>query len=174
MRFTVRSLGGKLVISAALMLLLCMLLFSVTSWYALKSFYEHEALSDARIHLRSIQSAYQIKIHIMKDGLTTEASKHVIVAALTTSKPSAQTSNDLAIELASAKLKYHLASISIISLQGRLLGDVNPFRNISLIRQALRGETVTALQMTKLEIAVPIKNSVGTKIGALVAAQDID
>ncbi|HXZ05540.1 MAG TPA: ATP-binding protein [Ktedonobacteraceae bacterium] len=47
MRFTVRSLGGKLVISAALMLLLCILLFSVTSWFVLKSFYEHEAISTA-------------------------------------------------------------------------------------------------------------------------------
>ncbi|HYX50995.1 MAG TPA: hypothetical protein VE843_14710, partial [Ktedonobacteraceae bacterium] len=51
MRFTVRSLWGKLVISAALMLLLCMLLFSITSWFVLKSFYEHQARSDARIHL---------------------------------------------------------------------------------------------------------------------------
>jgi len=152
------------------MLLLCMLLFSVTSWYALKSFYEHEAISDARIHLKSIQSAYQIKINVMKDGLTKEASKHVIVAALTTSKLSAQASK----ELASAKLKYHLASVSIISLQGRLLGDFDPSMNVSLKNQALSGETVTALQMTELEIAVPIKNSVGTKIGALVAAQDID
>ncbi|MGZ3621609.1 MAG: ATP-binding protein [Ktedonobacteraceae bacterium] len=61
MRFTVRSLGGKLVISAALMLLLCMLLFSVTSWYVLKSFYEHEAAIDARSHLASIESAYKTK-----------------------------------------------------------------------------------------------------------------
>jgi len=61
MRFTVRSLGGKLVISAALLLLLCMLLFSVTSWYFLKSFYEHEARSDARLHLASIEKAYQTK-----------------------------------------------------------------------------------------------------------------
>jgi len=61
MRFTVRSLGGKLVISAALLLLLCMLLFSVTSWYFLKSFYEHEARNDARLHLASIEKAYQTK-----------------------------------------------------------------------------------------------------------------
>ena len=99
MRFTVRSLGEKLVISAALMLLLCMLLFSVTSWYALKSFYEHEAISDARIHLRSIQSAYQIKMNVMKDGLTTEASKHVIVAALTTSKYGSYSQRELMMQL---------------------------------------------------------------------------
>jgi signal transduction histidine kinase len=170
MRFTVRSLGGKLVISAALMLLLCILLFSVTSWYVLKSFYEREAISDANSHIKSIQSAYQTKIDAMKEGLITEASKPVIVAALTTSKPTSQTSN----EFASAKRKYHFSSVSIISLQGKILGDINPFRNISLIGQAQNGETVSMLQMAELEIATPITNSAGANIGALVATQDID
>jgi len=55
-----------------------------------------------------------------------------------------------------------------------LIGDVNPSRNVSLINQALGGETVSALQMTELEIAVPIKNSVGANIGALLAVQDIN
>src|SRR6266571_7786183 len=138
MRFTVRSLGGKLVISAALMLLLCMLLFSVTSWYFLKSFYEHEARSDARMHLMSIHSAYQTRIIVLKDGLATEASKHVIVAALTTSKLSAQASK----ELATPKQKYHLALVSIISKQGNvLIGDFDPSMNVSLKNQALSGET---------------------------------
>ena len=176
MRFTVRSLGGKLVISAALMLLLCMLLFSVTSWYVLKSFYEHEAISDAGTHLKSIQSAYQTKIDFLNEGLTTEASKPVVVTAttLTTSKPSAQTPNGLAKELEIAKQKYDFVSVSIITLQGRVLGDVNPFKNSSLISQVLRGETVSALQTTKLEISTPIKNNVGMKVGALVAVLSID
>src|SRR6266581_3379382 len=171
MRFTVRSLGGKLVISAALMLLLCMLLFSVTSWYVLKSFYEHEARSDARIHLASIKNAYQMKITLMKEGLITEAANPAIVATLINSKLSARAFT----ELASTKQLYHLTSVSIISKKGLPLGDVNPFRNVSLINQALMsGETVSALRMTELEIAAPIKNSVGANIGALVAAQDID
>jgi len=96
MRFTVRSLGEKLVICAALMLLLCILLFSVTSWYVLKSFYEREAISDANRHIKSIQSAYQTKIDAMKEGLITEASKPVIVAALTTPRPTSQTSKEFA------------------------------------------------------------------------------
>jgi len=58
MRFTVRSLGGKLIISAALTLLLCMLLFSTTSWLLLKFFYEHEARSGATAHLLAIKNAY--------------------------------------------------------------------------------------------------------------------
>src|SRR5215471_8785471 len=170
MRFTVRSLGGKLVISAALMLLLCILLFSLTSWYVLKSFYEHEAKSDTRKHLPIIQNAYRTQILSLERYLTREASNPAIVAALTTSSSSAQTAN----ELASAKQKYHLASISIISQQGISLGDVDRNVNISLISQALKGETVTTLQMPELEIAAPIKNRADNKIGALIAAQDIE
>src|SRR5207248_4100445 len=81
MRFTVRSLGGKLVISAALMLLLCMLLFSITSWYVLKSFYEHEAISDARIHLPAIKNAYRIQIAKLIGDLNEEAKLSTIVSA---------------------------------------------------------------------------------------------
>jgi signal transduction histidine kinase len=175
MRFTVRSLGGKLVISAALMLLLCMLLFSAASWYFLKSFYEHEAKSDARIHLASIKSAYQTKIDFIQAGLITEADKSVIAAALTNSKLRTQASK----ELASTKHLYHLTSVSIISMGGKVVmgdEDVNPFRNVSLINQALGGKAVSALQMTELEIAVPIKNSAGVKnsIGVLLAVRDIN
>src|SRR2546426_8768603 len=112
MRFTVQSLGGKLVISAALTLLLCMLLFSAASWYFLKSFYEHEAKNDARIHLASIKSAYQTKIDFIQAGLITEADKSVIATYLTNSKLRTQASK----ELASTKQLYHLTSITIISI----------------------------------------------------------
>jgi signal transduction histidine kinase len=69
MRFTVRSLGGKLVISAALMLLLCILLFSVISWYVLKSFYEHEAISDAHTE-RAILIMISLAVFIITLGVT--------------------------------------------------------------------------------------------------------
>jgi signal transduction histidine kinase len=69
MRFTVRSLAGKLVISAALMLLLCILLFSVISWYVLKSFYEHEAISDAHTE-RAILIMISLAVFIITLGVT--------------------------------------------------------------------------------------------------------
>src|SRR6266851_5397319 len=62
MRFTVRSLGGKLIISASLTLLLCMLLFSTASWLLLRFFYEHEARSDAATHLGAIEKAYHTQM----------------------------------------------------------------------------------------------------------------
>jgi signal transduction histidine kinase len=69
MRFTVRSLGGKLVISAALMLLLCMLLFSVISWFVLKSFYEHQAISTAHTE-RAILIMIALAVFIITLGVT--------------------------------------------------------------------------------------------------------
>src|SRR6266436_6363933 len=71
MRFTVRSLGGKLVISAALMLLLCMLLFSITSWFLLKIYYEHEARSDATLHL--VLTMIPLAVFIITLGVATYA-----------------------------------------------------------------------------------------------------
>src|SRR6266571_623456 len=178
MRFTVRSLGGKLVISAALMLLLCMLLFSVTSWYVLKSFYEHEARSDASKHLPVIKYAYRTQVLSLEKYLTTEASNPIIVAALTTSK-----STKASKELANAEQQYPLMSVSVISLQDRdkvLIGDedVNLLSYTSLIDQALKGKVVSALQMTKLGIAVPVyatsKNSPAAVVGALLAVLSIN
>src|SRR5579884_4373126 len=73
MRFTVRSLGGKLIISAALTLLLCMALFAVTSWYLLKTFYEHQANSDARAHLASIETSYHTRSSQIIENLSAYA-----------------------------------------------------------------------------------------------------
>jgi signal transduction histidine kinase len=171
----VRSLGGKLVISAALTLLLCMLLFSATSWYFLKSFYEHEAKSDARIHLASLKNAYKTNVDLMEESLITEAANPVLVATLTNPKLSAKASAELSI----TERHYHFTSVSLISRGGKVVigdADVHPFSNVSLISQALGGKAVSALQMTELIIAVPIKNSasVTNSIGALLAVRDIN
>jgi signal transduction histidine kinase len=156
-----------------------MFLFSATSWYFLKSFYEHEALSDARIHLVSIQVAYQKQIDLFKKVLITEADKPLIVGALTNSKLRTRASS----ELSNAKQQYPAKSVSVISLQGRykvLIGDENVQLSsyVSLINQARHGKIVSALQTAKLGIAVPIpatsKNSPGVFIGALLAVQDIN
>src|SRR5437764_14944942 len=42
LRFTVRSLGGKLIITASFTLLLCMRLLSTTAWYVRNSVYAPE------------------------------------------------------------------------------------------------------------------------------------
>src|SRR5260370_1759152 len=66
MRFTVRSLGGKLVISAALTLLLCMLFFSAGSWLSLNFYYEHTAINVATRHLSSLEEAYKAQVNVLE------------------------------------------------------------------------------------------------------------
>ena len=82
MRFTVRSLGGKLIAGAALTLLLCLLCFTAASWFALKLFYEHEAKHDAAQHLALMQRAYQAQTAFLTSQLSATASNQALVTAL--------------------------------------------------------------------------------------------
>src|SRR5437660_10062137 len=68
MRFKVRSLGGKLILVAALTLLLCMVLFVGLSWGALHYLSEHEARNDASTHLSLLKKMYQARtLTLMQD-----------------------------------------------------------------------------------------------------------
>ncbi len=148
MRFTVRSLGGKLVISAALTLLLCMLLFSAASWYLLKFFYERDATNDATKHLtRIINRAYPEQVATLIEKLNKEASIPEITAAL--SKHEALTPGSLGHLrdiLGSAVIDNRLSSSAIISRDRRVLvgiryPDAVPAAAMHLVNQALNGET---------------------------------
>src|SRR5438552_9141909 len=66
MRFTVRSLGGKLIISAALTLLLRLLLFSAGSWLSLKFYYEYAAKNVAPGHLTYLRKTYLDRVSSLK------------------------------------------------------------------------------------------------------------
>jgi signal transduction histidine kinase/methyl-accepting chemotaxis protein len=174
MRFSVRSLGGKLVISAALTLLLCMLLFSVASWYLLKSFYEHEATSDATKNLAVIKHAYQKQVASLMENLANEATNPHIVIAFTNPKLLTLASH----QLESAVKLYRLSSSALISMDYKVLvriqySDVVPAGSVPLINRALDGETVSALEVSGIDLAVPVKNG-GKQIGVLVATLDIN
>src|SRR5215831_9677435 len=150
MRFSVRSLGGKLVISAALMLLLCMLLFSLTSWYFLKSFYEHEAFIDANKHLPVITLAYKSKVESLTNMLSHEASKAHLAYE----------------ELHDIKQAYNLTSIFLISDNHVIQledGDLNLPKSFFLITHIQGSGSVSALEQGNLELAVPVKKTSGQK-----------
>ena len=180
MRFTLRSLGGKLVISAALTLLICMLLFSVASWYMLKSLYERQAKSDATAHLIFIKNAYGEQVATLLKKLNEEAGIPEIAAALT--KPKTLTSGSIGHlkDILKSVVKVNrLSSSAIISMDGRVLAgsgypDAVPAGAMLLVNQALNGKNVSALQMAGINLAVPVKNSAGAPIGVLVATQDIN
>ncbi len=86
MRFKVRSLGGKLILVAALTLLLCLVLFSALSWELLLFTFEHEARSDASSHLSTIRDAYADYTNILLQDIKQVAQDPNIISAL--SQPS--------------------------------------------------------------------------------------
>jgi signal transduction histidine kinase len=134
-----------------------MLLFSVTSWYVLKSFYEHEALIDANMQLPFVTSAYKFQIESITKVLSQVASKSQI------------TSGDL-----SSIKRAPLTSISLVSHNGAVLlvdGDSDPPESPFLKRLLQNSRSVSALDQTNLEIAVPVKNAPGE---ALVAVIDLN
>jgi signal transduction histidine kinase len=194
MRFTVRSLGGKLVISAALTLLLCMLLFSAASWYLLKFLYERDATNDATTHLTSIKKAYHKQVATLIQDLDKVADYPQIF--VTVSKPPSQSSQkNLTGVLLSAITQYHLSSLAIISKNRSVLAQLPDAQYQSvfspLVGQALEGKTVSLLQVTPLvgngaspgssswdlDLAIPIENvenPADGPLGVLVATQDIN
>ncbi|HEX9134722.1 MAG TPA: histidine kinase dimerization/phospho-acceptor domain-containing protein [Ktedonobacteraceae bacterium] len=191
MRFTVRSLGGKLVISAALTLLLCMLLFSAASWYFLKSFYEHEAKSDAISHLAVIKNAYQTQTNALILHLETAINSPTVMALVV--KSHEQSSKDQLNYILTREAKqYNLSSLTIVSTNRVMLAQSweapDPQAllraNTSLIDQVLRGNTVTTLVKASdsdyvtssrasawdIDFAIPL----GKGAGILLAVQHID
>ena len=187
MRFTVRSLGGKLIVSAALTLLLCLLLFSAASWYLLKSFYEHQAKSDAAAHLTLIEHDYQDQIASLIQKITrNEANDTRLEAAL--SQPLTASSRSLLRDILTPALtEYRLSGLGLIFKGGGSVSvppngsDSAPLETMSLVDQR---KVVTSLQMVpgtssansawNVEIVIPVQNSTGVQVGVLVATQRID
>ena len=185
MRFTVRSLGGKLVISAALTLLLCMLLFVAGSWLLLTLYYEHAAIGGANRHLDSIKTMYRNQVKSLVEDLKETANREDIAIAL--SKPLTPAYlHRLNSILKSTVQSHNLSSTALISKDHRVLvgsqypDSVSP-ATLHLINQALlQGapvvsyDTFTGDSSGDIEIAVPVKNGAGEMIGVLLAAQDIN
>ncbi|HAT47122.1 MAG TPA: hypothetical protein DCS90_18635, partial [Ktedonobacter sp.] len=109
MKFKVRSLGGKLIIVAALTLLLCMMIFSVLSWGFLKYLSEHEARSDATKHLSFLKNAYQSTSDTLVRELTQVAKKSVVSSAV--SHPTTAQTRHLDNVLASVPEQYRILAL---------------------------------------------------------------
>ncbi len=190
MRFTVLSLGGKLIIIATFILLLCLLLFSGLGWGALKFYTEREAKSNAQTHLSLILHAYQIHV----TTLTQDTAK-VAAYANTTPSPS---SDQLQQRLAAQSLQDHLSTLAIISRNHQLLMQSGTIETTTdkqltpqvttLVDTALQGNTAIALQPSTtsntntpsnnhswmISIAYPLRDSQNTLTRALLAQQPVD
>ncbi len=173
MRFTVRSLGGKLIMSAALTLLLCMVLFAVTSWYLLKTFYEHEANSDAKAHLASIEGNYLAQSSRIIDELSKESNASTITADRLQNIFNALQSQT-----------FRISGLAFISKNGKTFEVPNdlPLRTLAQSRAVYQAQhqgnpSTTLLSQTAnswiIEYAIPVRNDNKVQ-GILVGTQPID
>ncbi len=192
MRFTVRSLGGKLMVSAALTLVLCLLCFSAASWYVLKVFYEHEAKQDAASHLVLMRHAYQKQTVILTSELTATANNQALVKALT--QPSLDSSNKQIINIFISTLTSqddHFNGIAFISKSRTLVASAGSIDTanglseamLSLTNASLQGKTATYNMPSPgangganwdIGFSAPVYLHNGTVMGALIAWQHID
>jgi signal transduction histidine kinase len=192
MKFKVTSLGGKLILVAALTLLLCMVLFSGLSWSLLKYLSERDARSDASTHLALLKKAYQVQTAILIQDLEQVAQSNQLNASIT-QRPTQNTRIQLNVILALVPIHYHvsLSSLEIYDRQQQLLGQVTasdasknqqPPGSLALFNIAMQGHPVSTLQLVSLKgedwilnIVVPIFNQTKhTPIGVLSADQPID
>ena len=194
MRFKVRSLGGKFIIVAALTLLLSMIFFSALSLGLLKYLSEHEARSDATLHLSYLKKAYQAESVTLIQDLNQVARSSDLVSSLS-QPPSALSKQHLENVLAHVPTQYHvfLVTLDVVAKNHHIVGqledrqlttDSNAAATVTSLEQALDGHIVTTLQLIPvssssspvwvLRVAVPILDRANAPIGAITATQAID
>ena len=199
MRFSVRSLGGKLIVVAAVTLLLCMLLFSALSWGVLKYVSEREARSEAPAHLSIVKKSWYAQNTFLLNSLTT-ITQNPSLASLITQPPSFSRQQEMDSQLTPVAVRHtlNIVSLALFSTSNRQsepLAQVGVTENSpsstiqALLKQALLGKTSVALRYLTasksdsafsstsswvLSLALPVKAHNGTIVGTLVASQNID
>ncbi len=199
MKLTVRSLGGKLILSAAATLLLCLLFFSIISWSLLKYLSERQAKSDATTHLTLIKQAYQAESAALIHSLTVVASDTNINSKIPRHY-TLSSFNHLADTFNPYLARYRLSELAIISANRQLLayfgdaqslidlGDLIKPGLLPVVDSGLQGQVATTLrkislslagasssnQQWALSLAIPIRNNSNELIAVLMASQAID
>ncbi len=191
MRFKVRSLGGKLILVAALTLLLCMVLFSGLSWSLLKYLSERDARSDASTHLALLKKTYLTRTTTLIQDLAQVAQSSQLTS--TVSQRSTPVTRAQLYEILTHVSMHEHVSLSMLDLYDknhRLLGQItddNSGNNqqdttLALFNIAMQGQPVSTLQSASsaengwvLSIAIPvISQTKHTPIGVLTADQPLD
>ncbi len=190
MRFKVRSLGGKLILVAALTLLLCLVLFSALSWELLLFTFEHEARSDATAHLSTIQDAYADHTSVLLKTITKVAKDPSIIAALSQPKsPQTQQALQNTLDIVPSRYQLSLANIAVLGKYLQLVGQSgveapsynDPSTPVgTLVEQASQGKPSSALLSSSvnatwtLSVATPVLDANSNILGVLLAQQAID
>ncbi len=193
MQFTVRSLGGKLIIGAMLIFLLCLLLFSLLSWVLFRSYSEYQARRDAQTHLALIHASYQAHMTGLIRDLAGVTSDSRVVATLK-HPPTPDDNAYLQKLLVTYAVRDHISTLNVISTgKHELVAHGDPGASLSkdtlhLVDQASRGRPAVALhpgtlpapgislstQPSVFDIALPILDTERVPRGVLEAVQPID
>lgn len=177
-RFPMRTLGGKLVISTMLTLLCCLLLFGVLSWYSVQAFYERVAHGNASSHLSTISQEYVEYSQEHLHNLATLAMTPEVAGTLTR-QTGAQ--KRLSARLTLALVHDRLAGVSLVDRDANALlqvGEGLPGGLQALMRAGLHGQSasmpVQQGSTWMLALAVPVQESSGRTLGVLAEMQTLD
>lgn len=177
-RFTVHSLGGKLVLVAALTLLLCMFLFVAVSWGLVRAFYQRQASNDASIHLSSLNQVYLAQSTQRLQSLTALTSNAEVSGTL---QDQLGPSNALAAVLTQALVREHLTGLGLVNASRITLvqvGENLPDNEQALLSTGLRGHAASELVQQEnnwdLALEAPVRSASGQVAGMLFAVQRLD
>jgi signal transduction histidine kinase len=195
MRFKVRSLGGKLIVVATGILLLCMLLFSIMSWSLLRFYSEHEAATNAQSDLSLEKKAFQSYTLALLQNLNTLASS-TDITALASHTPTPAVRNHYQQILDNYPFQNHLSSVAILSPTHQVLAHLGTIstRSIApdltvLANEAAHGQTSISLRTQtiatttgpvpkagqwEMAIALPIAGAQSLPHPVLLASQAIN
>jgi signal transduction histidine kinase len=187
MRFQVRSLGGKLILVAALTLLLCMVLFSGLSWSLLKYLSERDARSDALTHLAVLKKIYSNQTSALLRDLAQEAQHNQLATAVAQRHPSPDQLK-LSLYAIAQDEPAPQPELKVYDMRGRLLAqtpggqtsnDAQAPGNHALLALARQGQTTSALQPAPgsiwvLSFALPLLSPAKQRVGVLFAEQPLN
>ncbi|HEY1350979.1 MAG TPA: ATP-binding protein [Ktedonobacteraceae bacterium] len=174
----VHTLGGKLVISTALTLLFCLLLFGMLSWSVVRAFYERAARGNASAHLSNISLEYieQSNAHLRDlAGIAGSAE------AIGTPARQAGAQRRLITTLTLALVHDRLTGLSLVDTESAVLvqvGEGLPAGLHALIGAGLRGQRASMLLQQgnswELALAVAVQERSGQVTGALTETIALD
>jgi signal transduction histidine kinase len=199
MKFRLRSLSDKLIVIAALTLLLCILLFSGLSLFFLRYLSERDARREATAHLSLVTRAYSQQTAALLQNLQGIAQDNTILATMTQIHRSSTLLSQSQGTLALVAYRHHASfpKLDIIDIHHHLVGQLEDGQNVlddggaalqTVIDAALQGQSSSTLIMLPqpglrtaaaapswmLVFAVPILKSVQSPVGVLVAELPLD
>jgi signal transduction histidine kinase len=201
MKFRLRSSSEKLIVVAALTLLICILLFSGLSLTLLRYLAERDARRDSSAHLALLMQAYQQQTGAMLQTLEGMAQDSSILTAVTQTHRSSITPAQIQGTLALISYRHDatFTKLDVVDKSHQLVGQLEDGQNIfedssgslqTLLDASLEGKSTTTIVMYvpsqsvktttsatptwMLVFAVPILDSVHTPVGVLAAEQPLD